>query len=241
MIGVERDGSVVRLLLDRPQRGNALSLALLAALERGLNELGDDVRGVILTGRGSTFSTGADLSDLAGTVADVAYDDAVAAVSAALRQAPFPVVAAVEGRCLGAAVDVALSCDLLVAASDATFGIPATRLGILYAPTALARLRRRCGSSAVRRLVLFGEQISGDEAHTIGLVDVVSPPGDAVSRANAAALGAAAAVPGAVTATKHLLAALDDGSGDAADLDETRRALLGSPQRRAAIDEYRRR
>jgi enoyl-CoA hydratase len=241
MITIERDGPVARVLLDRPQRGNALSVVLLGALGAALVDLAGEVRGVILTGRGGVFSTGADLADLSGTTADVAYDDALAAVSAALRAASYPVVAAVEGRCIGAAVDLALSCDLVIAACDATFAVPATRLGILYAPAALTRLRRRAGSSGLRRLVLFGETLDGRDAHAAGLVDIVVEPGQTASRAAAAVTAAVLGLPAAVNATKQLLNAFDAATGDAADFEATRRTLLGSPERHQAIRERQRR
>jgi enoyl-CoA hydratase/carnithine racemase len=241
MIAVERHGAVALILLDRTGRGNALSLDLLAALEGALAEAGDDVLAAVIAGRGADFSTGADLADLTGTAADLRYDDAMAAAATAIRDAPFPIVAAVEGRCIGAAVDLALSCDLVVAARDATFSVPAARLGILYSPEAIARLQRRCGSGGLRRLLLFGDEVGAEEALALGLVHVVAEPAAALARAVELQEGAVTGVPGAVTATKRLLVALESGEPGPDAFQAVRRALLDAPERLAALEQRRRR
>jgi enoyl-CoA hydratase/carnithine racemase len=240
VIAVERHGDVALLLLDRPTRGNALSLELLGQLTGLLGSPGDGVRAAVIAGRGSRFSTGADLNDLTGTASDVRFDDATAALASAIAGAPYPVIAAIEGRCMGAAVDLALSCDVVVAARDATLAVPAARLGILYAPDAVARLQRRYGSGGLRRLLLLGDEVSAEDALALGLVQALAAPGGAIAHALALAERATEGIAGAVTATKRLLAALEAGTPGPEAFVETRMELLASPERRRALEERRR-
>ena len=160
---------IVQLALADPQRRNPLSLATLAALRSGLDEaIQHGARVVVLTADGPVFSAGADLDDLTGTAADEHYDDTVAALTTAITAAPIPVIAAIDGACIGAAVDLALSCDLVVVGCTAYLEIPAARLGILYNPAAIARLHRRVPASALRALLL-GERLDAPACIHAGL------------------------------------------------------------------------
>lgn len=245
-VATELRDEVAVLTLSLPARRNALSRRLLDDLGDALIEAVDrGARAIVLTGAGTAFSAGADLDELTGTVADVAIDDAVAAATEALRACPAPVLAAIEGACVGAAVDLALACDVRIIGADGYFSVPAVALGILYSPAALERIASRAGQQTLARLLLFGERIGGADAVAAGLAARAVADGTAVAAAVQLARGAAANAPEAAATTKAVLAALADGSGfDPVDWEVARRELLGSDARaervRAAQDKHRR-
>ncbi|MCD6726530.1 MAG: enoyl-CoA hydratase/isomerase family protein, partial [Solirubrobacteraceae bacterium] len=193
LVELELGDGVATVALAVPERRNALSRELLVELRRALDEaerLG--AAAIVLTGRGPVFSAGADLGELTGTVDDVAVDDAVQGACRALGECPLPVLAAIEGGCVGAAVDLALACDVRIVARDAFFAVPAVALGILYSPEALARMAGRAGHQTLVRLLLLGERIAGEQAVVTGLAARVAPSGGALEAALDAARGAAA-------------------------------------------------
>ena len=241
LVARERDGGVLHLVLDAPRRRNALSLDLLTGLGEALSALDDDVTGVVIEGRGDCFSAGADFGDLTGTSVDLAYDDAVAVVTTALRELPCIAVAAIEGPCVGAAADLALACDLRVAAQGSWLQVPAVRLGILYNPQTIALLAATYPVDAVRRLLLLGERFSAEDALLAGLVSHVAPRGDASKRAAGLLGDIDATARDAVAATKGLLTGLAAGSTDTTEWQRRRVELLDSPVRRAAVAQARQR
>lgn len=232
VLRVSDQGGVLVLELDRPQRRNALSRELLSQLRASLTgERALAAKAVIITGYGGTFSAGADLAELDGTEADAGYDDEVSAVTTAIRQLPRPVVAAVEGPCLGAGCDLALACDVRVAGAGAVLGVPAVRLGLLYNPSSVARMRQVLGGQALRRLLLLGERFDAASAERLGLVDEVVGTGQALQWAVDVLGGLPAAAADALAATKGLLNALDDPGADLRQWQVTRLELLVSPGR----------
>ena len=242
------DGSIWQIKMDRPERANALRRETIrqigAVLNRTEGSISDAARdadagaaGLLLTGGPRAFSAGADLSELTGTADDLGFDDELERLCRRLTLIPLPVVAAVEGACYGAAVDLAWACDAVVVSDEARFALPSTRLGILYNPSSTARLHARLGSPTVRRLMVLQQELSGREL----------PPGAAVVvRAGTTVetarrmLEAQSADPEATAATKALLASLDRGEGfDAAEWQPQRNALLASPARRSALEARR--
>jgi enoyl-CoA hydratase len=239
-VRTEREGSVLHLVLDAPEHRNALSRPMLRALADTLEALDEQVAAVVLSGHGGTFSAGADFRELSGTPDDEGYDDEVARVTAAIAAVPRPVVAALEGPCMGAAADLALSCDVRVAAQGSFVQVPAVRLGILYNPDAVARLGGRLPHDTVRRLLLLGERFPAEEARRAGLVSVVVPRGEAVKQALDLLDELTVEQVDALAATKALLNDLDTRTYDATHWASRRRALLGSPARAAALGRARR-
>ena len=240
-VACSRIGGVLQLVLDAPARKNALSRPMLAALAEALDAVDDSVTGVVISGSGGAFSAGADFRELTGTVADVSYDDAVALVTRAIISLPVVVVAALEGPCVGAGADVALACDLRVAAEGSFVQVPAAKLGLLYNPEAVDRMRRALPRDTVRRLLLLGERFDDHTALQARLVSVVVPRGDALKRAVELLETTSPADVPAVAATKALLHAQETGDYDVAAWQERRLALLGSPARRAAVERAQRR
>ena len=172
---------ICEIVLDDPGRKNALSYTLLNDLSNSLTEAKqDDARAVIITGAGDVFSAGANFEDLTGTIDDIAIDDAIEQIVLQIRDMPAPVFAAIEGPCMGGAVDIALACDFVVASEDAFFEIPAARLGLLYNPEAVKRWHARVGGQTLRRILLLGERFTSAEAQQAGVVSHLVDKGSAV-------------------------------------------------------------
>jgi enoyl-CoA hydratase len=229
-----REG-VVSFYLNRPERRNALSLALLARLSDALSsEIRDDTSAVIVSGVDGNFSAGADLADLTGTLEDLGMDDAIEEVTRKIRNLPVPVIAAIDGPCLGGAFDLALSCDHRIASRDAFFQVPASRLGLLYNPRSIVRMRQLIGRDAVFRLLVLGERLDAIAARRAGIVSAVVE-GASYKAALKIAQAATGNFASAVAATKRLLNAIDGIDYDPGEWEKQRRALLSSPERRAAV------
>ena len=202
----EDRGAVAIITLNRPEKRNALDDALRGALAAALTEVERDetIRVVVLTGAGDkAFAAGADLKEL-GTrsVAEQALlmtQPRIFDLLAAVRR---PVVAAVNGACLGGGLELALACDIRIAAAGATFGAPEVRLGLIPGGGGTQRLPRIIGTGAAMRLVLTGEAIDATEALRVGLVDEIAS-GDVVARAVELAERIARNGPVAVMAAKE--------------------------------------
>ncbi|MFL6104227.1 MAG: enoyl-CoA hydratase/isomerase family protein [Actinomycetes bacterium] len=203
LVRVEVAGRVVTVTLDRPEALNAISTELALDLAAAVEPLGVDpgVGAVVLTGAGDrAFCVGADLKQRAG------FDDqgwfvqreAFRRGFAAVRRCPLPTVAAVSGFALGGGTELAISCDLVVAATDATFGLPEVRLGLVPAGGGTQLLVRRVGRSAARDLVLTGRRVGAAEALELGLADRVVPGGEVLAAAAARADELAGTAPPAV-------------------------------------------
>jgi len=232
------DGGICDLVMENPGRSNALSKQLLADLADQLeNARETNARVVILSGAGRKFSAGGDFNDLKGTIDDLAIDDAIEKVVDAIRGMPAPVIAAVEGPCMGGAVDIALACDLLVAGESAFFEVPAARLGLLYNPRAVLRWRKRLSGLTLRSLLLAGERFAADAAVAAGVVSHRAPTGNATARAHDLAAGILQGTPSAVAATKGMLLAIESDEINLERWDELRREILASPERKAAVGE----
>jgi enoyl-CoA hydratase/carnithine racemase len=179
---VSRDGHVAVLTIDRPEKRNAMTAAMWAALPDVLDPLaGDqDVRALVVTGSGPSFCAGADISDLLSgpdpddPMADVRRDNLAA--QAALRNFPKPTVAMIRGHCIGGGVEVAASCDLRFADPTAVFGVTPAKVGIVYTPSSTKALIELVGPSMTKYLLFSGELIDAPTALRAGLVDRVVDP-----------------------------------------------------------------
>lgn len=184
---------VALLTLSRPERKNALSIALRDAVTAHLASLATDTstRVVILTGMGSAFSAGFDFQEFQLAASDRALHERLWASSDAFHKAllefPLPLIAAVNGAALGGGMDTAVLCDIRVASQDARFGHPEAAFGdVVYAP-----LHELVGGAIARELCLTGRIVDAAEALKIGLASEIVEPGRLLDRAQELALSIA--------------------------------------------------
>ncbi len=197
---VERRGPAVWLTLDRPERRNALTPALVGELADAVAGVGADpgTRAVVLTGSGSAFCSGGDLVALsavaesgARAVTDTVYGQFHRLVRA-LADVPVPVLAAVNGPALGAGLDLALCCDLRLACSDAVFASSWIQAGLVPGMGGAHLLTHAVGSTRAAEMVLTGRRIAAEQALVWGLVGEVAEPDRLRDRADAVVAGLAA-------------------------------------------------
>jgi enoyl-CoA hydratase len=181
MIRTARHGDVLVLTLDRPERRNALNREVLGELDAAISgAAAEGVRVLVLTGAGGHFCSGADLTD----VEDEAFVAMLTRVLVGLRDAPMPTMAAVEGFALGAGTQLAIACDLRLAAADASFGVPAAKLGLMVDQWTVRRLVALVGQSTARDVLLTTDQLTGERAHGLGLVHRLGSFDDALGWAD---------------------------------------------------------
>lgn len=228
-------GTVLILEMNDLASRNALSRGMLSGLAEAIGNAGADILSIVITGGIDCFSAGGDFRELKGTSQDLDYDDAVSAVVAPILASDRIIVAAIEGPCMGAAADIALACDYRVVGVGGFIQIPAVRLGLLYNPEAIDRIRRLYPPDAVRRLLLAGERLDDHEACRAGLFSRVVPKGESVSMVVQDLQKLDGQQADAVRATKRLLSDLEAGRADMDYWQKRRIELLDSEQRRSAI------
>ncbi len=180
-------GELIVLTLNRPRARNAIDDALLDALSGALWDVspGAGTRAVVITGAGDTFSAGMDLKERAGFDDERLADQhrRIVELIGLLRELPVPVMAAVEGFALAGGFELALACDLVVAARDARFGLPEVGVGIFPGGGGVRLLTWAVGGRRARDLILSGRRISGVEAETWGIVARLADHGGALEAA----------------------------------------------------------
>ena len=206
----ERRGNVLVVTLNRPDARNAVNAALAEGVGRAMEDLdGDDALAVgVLTGAGTGFSSGMDLKAFVAGERPYYGDRGFAGI--AQRPPQKPVIAAVEGFAVAGGCEIALACDLIVAARGARFGIPEVKRSMVAAAGALLRLPGRIPAGVAMELALTGDPIDAERAYELGLVNAVTEPGGALDRALELAGRIAANGPLALRATKRILAEAPD-------------------------------
>jgi methylglutaconyl-CoA hydratase len=227
---VRRVGAVAHVVLSRPAVRNAFNADLIARLHDAFVELSADadVRAIVLSGAGSVFCGGADLTWMRDALAlssaeNVADAAAMSRMFRALDRAPAFIIGRVHGAALGGGAGLAACCDVVVASEETVFGFTETRLGLLPAvisPFVLAKI----GASQARALALTGERFGSARALAIGLVHEVTPLAGLDAAVDRLLAEIASAAPLAVAKTKALFAAVCESSYDAS-LDLTARAI----------------
>jgi len=190
------EGAVAVLTLNRPAARNSLSRAMLSALQEAVDAVGQEeaIRCVVLTAEGPVFSAGHDLKELTAHRTDpdggqAFFDECMAACSRVMQSVvglPQPVIAAVQGVATAAGCQLAASCDLVVASESAKFCTPGVDIGLFCSTPAVA-LARAVPRKAAMEMLLLGEMVPAGEAHRIGLVNRVVPPGQVMEEAMALA------------------------------------------------------
>ena len=179
-IDIERDGGIATVTVNRPEALNAIDLEHSQALRDHLEELAGDeaTRVVILTGAGEkAFIAGADIGEFAGrTPFDQRWAMRSPRIFDVMAAYPKPVIAMINGYCLGGGCELAMGCDLRVASSTASFGQPEINLGLIPGGGGTQRMPRLVGTGQALRLILSGDRIGAEEARTLGLVELVYSP-----------------------------------------------------------------
>jgi enoyl-CoA hydratase len=178
----EKQGPVGWLVFNNPERRNAVSLDMWEAIPRVLErfEADPELRVMVLSGAGDkAFVSGADISQFesqrSGAEAVQRYEEIAEGAQLRLQRCDKPVLAMIRGYCLGAGVNIALACDMRIAAEDARFGIPAARMGLGYRVSSTKNLVDTIGPARTREMLITARQYGAAEAERIGLVQRVVP------------------------------------------------------------------
>jgi enoyl-CoA hydratase len=184
-VHVERDGAVTIVTIDRPEVRNAVDGPTAAALADAFRafESDDDANVAVLTGAGGTFCAGADLTAMLEGHGNRVTEKGDGPMGPTRMLLEKPVLAAVEGHAVAGGLELAVWCDLRVAARDAVFGVYCRRWGVPLIDGGTVRLPRLIGTSHALDLVLTGRGVSGDEALRMGLANRLSDPGQALDDA----------------------------------------------------------
>jgi enoyl-CoA hydratase len=203
------DGVAV-ITINRPEARNAVNGAVARGIAAALDELDNraDVRVLVLTGAGGTFSAGMDLKGFLTGDAPVADDRGFGGIVE--RPPAKPVIAAVEGYALAGGFELALACDLVVASEAAKFGLPEVRRGLVAGAGGLLRLPRRIPYHLAMEIALTGEHFPAERLHAAGLVNLLVPAGEALAGATRLAQRVALGAPLALAATKQVVAQAAD-------------------------------
>jgi enoyl-CoA hydratase len=202
--------AIATITLNRPEKLNAINAELLADLSAAVHELDADpgVRVAILTGAGEkAFAAGADIAAMSEMPPAEArrFAEAGHAVGAAIEEAHFPVIAAVNGFALGGGCELALACDFIYASDKAKFGQPEVNLAVVPGFGGTQRLARRVGIGRARELCYTGDVVAADEALRIGLVNAVVPHAELLARVQEVAKKIAAKGPLAIAQAKRVV------------------------------------
>ncbi|MEE9597103.1 MAG: enoyl-CoA hydratase/isomerase family protein [Acidiferrobacterales bacterium] len=189
-IKVNKNGHIAWLIFNRPDRLNAMTIETWLLMDEHLAALDQDrdIRCLILAGEGRSFLAGHDVGEIRAHNEGIASGEISAAQlrewqkslqnsTRLIRNARFPVIAAVQGYAVGAGCEVVVACDLVVAATDAKFGFPEVNIGVTITNGGTFLLPRKIGLARARELAYSGEFISAEEADRIGLVNKVVPVG----------------------------------------------------------------
>lgn len=203
-------GAVATLVINRPHAMNALNVDVLSSISMRLDKVlkQSEVRAVIITGAGDkAFVAGADIAQMheLGPRAIADYVELGQRTMRLVETLRVPVIAAVNGYALGGGLELALSCDMIIASKSAKLGQPEVNLGIIPGFGGTQRLIARAGIGAARRLILSGEIVSADDAKSMNLVELVVEPSELLSTARKYAEMIASKAPLAVQGAKKIL------------------------------------
>ncbi len=198
---------VALLRINRPERRNALNMAVRQLIVRHLGELAHDadIRCAIVTGGSRAFAAGADIREMADLGAIELMERQIGQLWDAIAAFPKPLIAAVNGYALGGGCELAMHADIIIAGEAARFGLPEVRLGILPGGGGTQRLIRAVGKFKALHMMLTGEPVSGAEAFAMGLASKVVPDEDVELRAIEMAAQIASLPPLAVMQIKEVV------------------------------------
>jgi enoyl-CoA hydratase/3-hydroxyacyl-CoA dehydrogenase len=215
------DGAIRTVWLDNPPV-NAVNAAMLETIERGITDLDDETRVVVLRGRGDrAFSAGGDIRAFAS--GDGSLAAAIQRTADLIETAAVPVLAAIHGYCLGGGLEIALACDLRFATEDARLGFPEIRLGLIPGGGGTQRAQRLVGAGRAKSMLMSGDQIPAVKAQVWGLVEFVVESLDEGIEQYAG--GLATVSPYTLRELRQLLRETRDAPSDAAELATFMRCL----------------
>ena len=211
---VDVTDGIMTVTLNRPEAKNAANRAVAVGVAAAMDQLDSDdsIRVAILTGAGGTFCAGMDLKAFVSGEMPMVEGRGFAGLTEATPRKPL--IAAVEGYALAGGMELAISCDLIVAADNAKFGIPEVKRGLAAAAGGLMKLPRQIPSRLAMELAITGEFITSQRAYEVGLVNQIVPAGTALEAAKALAAKIAANGPLAVAVSKQVIQESADWSAD---------------------------
>ena len=203
---VEREGALLVVTLDRPEKLNAFAADAHWEMAEVFNAFEDDpeLRVAILTGAGRAFCAGSDISCYVEGTSRPLPPEGGAGITHNHRLSK-PIIAAVNGLAMGGGCEVALACDLIVAAEDAQFALPEPLVGAGALGGGLVQLARKIPYSVAARIALTGDRLSAGEAHRLGMISEMTPPGGALDGARALAARVMKGAPLSIKATRQML------------------------------------
>lgn len=211
-IDISRDGGIVTVTFNRPERRNAITFAMWKALAGFFTDFAADetLRGVILTGAGDCFSAGADIADFAQTRATmeqgIVYEEWVDAACDAIAGLGRPVIAAIRSFCYGGACNLAMACDFRFVSPDARMAIPAAKLSIVYGVRGTARLLALVGLAEAKRVFYAAKPFDAEHALRAGFADSIDA--DPVAAAQVWLAETASLAPLSIAGAKEILTML---------------------------------
>ncbi len=240
--------AVARLRLNNPDKRNPLDHEVLDALAAALPDLdrGIEIRCVVITGTGAAFSAGYDIGSIPSESferdAEALVAHPFAAAMDAISAHPYPVLAAINGHCLGGGLELAVRCDLRVCSARAKLGMPPAKLGLIYGHTGLERFMDVIGVANTRDLFLTGRVINAEKALRIGLVTELADDDDLEDAALALAEEIAGNAPLSMKGNKHAIEVLARAGSISADqereLVELRESCFASEDFREGITAF---
>lgn len=217
----ETNGKTAEIILDRPEKRNALSRAMWSSLKAAMVQASEDSSVYVVVihgGEAGAFAAGADISEFEDSYRDRAAAEDTSRIIAegvkAVEACPKPVIAAIEGPCVGGGVSIAVAADLRIAGKSARFGVTPGKLGILYSPADTRRLVTAVGQAAAKDLLFTGRIIDADEAHRLKLIDRLADDGQATIEAGKLAADISSVSQWSVRMTKAMVRGLSTGWKD---------------------------
>ncbi len=217
-VRLEREGALAWVTLSHPGRLNAITVGMWGELRDVFMRVAADdaLRCVIVRGEGGNFAAGADIREFPAQRADMAgvqryHRDILAPALQAVANCPHPVVAQIEGVCVGGGLEIASQCDLRIAGASARFGVPINRLGFPMAPDEMRGLLALVGRAATLAILLEGRVFGADEAHGLGLLTRIVPDEQVADAARRSAERISQGAPLAARINKRLSARLAQG------------------------------
>ena len=236
---------MTRLTISNPDKRGALDHAILDGFAATLPEL--DARCVLVTGEGGSFSAGYDIGNFAGDALAREAEELIAhpftAAIEAIQEYPFPTLAALNGHTIGGGLELAVSCDLRLAASAIALGMPPAKLGLVYSYTGIRRFIDTIGAPRTRELFLVGRNIDARTAREWGLVNAIVEPDELSDQALALAVEIAAGAPLASRGNKRVISAVLAAGTELdpdveRELTELRRACFSSEDFREGVQAF---